>query len=65
MIEVSITEIGLFAWAILATGFALKYKHDYYAVMHTTAKILSDSTARETAVKQWADLESRRNKEEV
>lgn len=26
MIEVSITEIALFAWAIIATGYALKYK---------------------------------------
>jgi len=28
MIEVSITEIVLFAWAIIATGYALKYKSE-------------------------------------
>lgn len=28
MIEVSITEIALFAWAIIATGYALKYKSE-------------------------------------
>lgn len=26
MIEFSIAEIGLFCWAVLATGYALKYK---------------------------------------
>ena len=28
MIEVAITEIVLFAWAIIATGYALKYKSE-------------------------------------
>jgi len=26
MIEFSLTEIALFCWAVLATGYALKYK---------------------------------------
>ena len=28
MIEVSITEIVLFAWAIIATGYAFRFKQD-------------------------------------
>lgn len=26
MVEFSLTEIALFCWAVLATGYALKYK---------------------------------------
>jgi hypothetical protein len=28
MIEVAVTEIALFCWAIIATGYALKYKSE-------------------------------------
>jgi hypothetical protein len=28
MIEVSTTEIALFCWAVLATGYALRYKSE-------------------------------------
>lgn len=28
MVEFSLTEIALFCWAVLATGYALKYKQE-------------------------------------
>jgi hypothetical protein len=57
MIEVSITEILLFAWAILATAVAFKY---HYANWHTVCmmkEILSDESVRNRAVKSWQEFQ--------
>lgn len=64
MIEVSITEIVLFAWAIVATGYAYKYKHDADKSNGFIRIILEDDSAREKIVagfKQFKQEEQNAN----
>jgi len=46
MIEVSITEIVLFAWAIIATGYALKFKQDSQMGRRFVQALLEDEELR-------------------
>ena len=46
MIEVSLTEIFLFAWATLATGYACKYKAEERKANHFIKLILTDKEMR-------------------
>lgn len=46
MIEVSITEIALFAWASLATAYAFKYKIDANKANYFIKLILTDKEMR-------------------
>ena len=50
MIEVSITNVLLFVWAILATGYALKYKEELHGHKFIIHKILSDEKIRNELV---------------
>jgi hypothetical protein len=54
MIEFSITEIVLFCWAILATGYALRYRQEQRAANMFLRAILSNKDLREHMV---ADFE--------
>jgi hypothetical protein len=58
MIEVSITEIALFAWAMLATALAMKYHHSNYVTSCLMKEFLSNAEVRERAVKAWREFET-------
>jgi len=46
MIEVSITEIVLFAWAVLATGYAFKFKQDSQMGRRFVQALIEDEELR-------------------
>ena len=56
MIEVSIAEIVLFAWAVLATAIAFKYHHKSWQVTCMIQGILSDEKLRDRAVNSWREF---------
>jgi len=47
MIEVSITDVLLFVWSAIATGYAFKYKEEAHMSKYVIHKILSDKKLRE------------------
>lgn len=53
MIEVSITEMVLFAWAIIATGLYFKTKHEEYMARKLFMLMIENKEAREEMVKQF------------
>lgn len=53
MIEVSITEIVLFAWAVLATAYALKYKQQEMGAKMFIRAIMEDDKMRDALVKDF------------
>ena len=60
MIEVSILEILLFAWAILATAMAFKYHHANWNTTCMIRAILSNESVRNRAVKSWQEYQNDR-----
>jgi hypothetical protein len=58
MIEVSITEIALFAWGMLATAMALHFHHKTYHLTRIMYEILSNQDVREKAIQSWRDFET-------
>lgn len=56
MIEVSMTEILLFTWAIIATGIAVKYHHAHWEVRRMMQVFLSDEKLRDRAVNSWREF---------
>jgi hypothetical protein len=58
MIEVSMTEIVLFAWAVLATAVAFKYRHANWVTVQMMREILSDEKIRNRAVNSWREFET-------
>ena len=53
MIEVSITEIALFAWAIIATGYAFRFKQDSQNGRRFVQALLEDEELREKIVADY------------
>ena len=53
MIEVSVSEIVLFAWASLATGLYLKTKQEEHMVRNLFVHLIENDEAREEMVKQF------------
>jgi hypothetical protein len=53
MIEVSITEIVLFAWAVLATAYALKYKQQEQGAKMFIRALMEDDKMRDALVKDF------------
>lgn len=53
MIEVSITEMVLFAWAIIATGLYFKTKHEEHMVRKLFMHMIENKEAREEMVRQF------------
>ena len=53
MIEVSISEIVLFAWASIATGLYLKTKQEEHMVRNLFVHLIENDEAREEMVKQF------------
>jgi hypothetical protein len=50
MIELSVTDILLFAWAAIATVYAFKYKEEAHMSKYVIHKILNDKKLREEMV---------------
>jgi len=59
MIEVSMTEILLFTWAIIATGFAFKFHYSNWATTQMMREILSNENVRNSAVNSWREFHDR------
>lgn len=56
--EITITELILFTWAIVATGFAYQYKEKHESLGFILNKILEDDETRNDMVskfKQWKE----------
>lgn len=51
MIELSLTELALFAWGALATGAALKYRGEYTMVRNMLQHFVENKEAREQLLK--------------
>ena len=61
MIEFSFAEIALFTWAAIATGYALKYKHELHVHVVVMHKIIEDEAIRDQFVqdyKEWKDSQA-------
>jgi len=59
MIEVSISEIVLFAWAFIATGLYLKTKQEEHMVRKLFMHMIENKDAREEMVKQYEMAQQR------
>jgi hypothetical protein len=61
--EITITELVLFTWAIVATGFAYQYKERFDSLSFIFNKMLADDDARNemvTKFKQWKEARNGR-----
>lgn len=59
MIEVSITEMVLFAWAIIATGLYFRTKQEEHMVRKLFMHMIENKEAREQMVKQYEMAQQR------
>jgi len=59
MIEVSISEIVLFAWAFIATGLYLKTKQEEHMVRKLFMHMIENKDARDEMVKQFEMAQQR------
>jgi hypothetical protein len=50
MIEVSVVDVLLFAWAAIATVYAFKYKEDAHMHKYVIHKILNDKKLRDEMI---------------
>jgi hypothetical protein len=55
MIEVSVTEIALFCWAVMATAYALKYRQQEQGAKMFIRAILEDDKLRDTFVADFKE----------
>lgn len=56
--EITITELVLFTWAIIATGFAYQYREQHQSLGFILNKILEDEEMRNDMIgryKQWKE----------
>ena len=58
MIEFSIGEIALFCWAVLATGYALKYKQEARAADLFIRVILERKDVRDKLVAEFEEFKA-------
>ena len=63
MIEVSLIEMVLFAWGMVATGFALKYKADERMAKTILRALLDDEKARTNMIAGYEQFKREREKE--
>jgi hypothetical protein len=59
MIEVSVSEIVLFAWASIATGLYLKTKQEEFLVRKLFMHMIENKDARDEMVKQYEMAQQR------
>ena len=57
--EFTITEIVLFTWAALATGFAFKYRDDEEKARFFLKVLIEDEKAREKMVSAYEDFKKK------
>ena len=57
MIEVSITEIALFAWAIIATGYAFRFKQDSQMGRRFIEALLGDEELRDRLIAEYKEVQ--------
>lgn len=55
MIEVSVTEIALFCWAVLATAYALKYRQQEQGAKMFIRAIMEDDEMRNAIVSEFKE----------
>jgi hypothetical protein len=55
MIEVSITEIVLFCWAVLATAYALRYKQQEQGAKMFIRALMEDDKMRDALVADFKE----------
>jgi hypothetical protein len=55
MIEVSITEIALFCWAVMATAYALKYRQQEQSAKMFIRALMEDEKLRDTLVADFKE----------
>jgi len=58
MIEVSITEIVLFAWAIIATGYAYKFKQESQMGKRFVQALLEDEELRNRLITEYKEVQN-------
>ena len=58
MIEVSMTEVLLFAWAIIATGYAFKFKQDSQNGKRFVQALLEDDDLREKVIAGYKEVQN-------
>jgi len=59
MIEVSIAEIVLFAWAFIATGLYLKTKQEEHMVRKLFMHMIENKDARDEMIRQFEMAQQR------
>jgi hypothetical protein len=59
MIEVSISEIVLFAWAFIATGLYLKTKQEEHMVRKLFMHMIENKDARDEMIRQFEMAQQR------
>ena len=57
MIELTLTEIFLFCWAVLATGLALKFQHELSMSKFFIRKLITDEGIRTQLVEAYNKFE--------
>jgi hypothetical protein len=56
MIEFSLTEIALFCWAVLATGYALKYKSEAEGANFFARMLIERKDVRDQVVAEYDEF---------
>jgi hypothetical protein len=59
MIEFSFTEIALFCWAVIATGYALRYRQEQRAADLFVRVILERKDVRDKLVAEFEEFNAR------
>lgn len=59
MIEFSLTEIALFCWAVIATGYALRYRQEQRAADLFVRVILERKDVRDKLVAEFEEFNAR------
>ena len=55
MIEVSLIEIALFCWAVVATAYALKYRQQEQGAKMFIRALMEDKNLRDTVVADFKE----------
>tara|TARA_R110000868_G_scaffold127441_2_gene335060 strand:+ start:2463 stop:2648 length:186 start_codon:yes stop_codon:yes gene_type:complete len=55
MIEVSLIEIALFCWAVIATAYALKYRQQEQGAKMFIRALMEDDKMRNALVKEFKE----------
>lgn len=57
--EITTTELMLFAWAIIATGFAFKYREDESKARFFLKLLIEDEKARNQMVNTYEEFKKK------